>query len=65
MSISKGSENHANNILKREEVSISLKLLQSAIYICIHHKNNEVAARLGSTVLYLKELCRGFFGPGI
>ena len=28
MSISKGSENHANNILKREEVSISLKLLQ-------------------------------------
>lgn len=65
MSISKGSENYANNIHKREEVSIPLNLLQSVIYIYIHHKNNEVALRWGSVVLYLKELCPGFFGPVI
>lgn len=64
MSISKGSENYANNIHKRE-VSISLNLLRSVIYICINHKNNEVAVRWGSTALYLKELCPGFFGPVI
>ena len=65
MSISKGSENYANNIHKREEVSIPLNLLQSVIYICIYYKNNEVAVRWGSTVLYLKELCPGFFAPVI
>ena len=65
MSISKGSENYANNIHKREEVSILLNLLRTVLYICIHHKNNEVAIRWGSTALYLKKLCPGFFGPVI
>ena len=65
MSISKESENYANTIHKREEVSIPHNLLQSVIHICIHRKNNEMAVRWGSTVLYLKELCRGFFGPVI
>ena len=65
MSNSKGSENYANNIHKREEVSIPHNLLRSVIYICIHRKNNEMAVRWVSTVLYFKELCPGFFGPVI
>ena len=59
MSISKGSENYANNIHKRE-VSILLNLLRTVLYICIHHKNNEVAIRWGSTALYLKKFMSWF-----